>query len=156
MRWCNICLSLSDLFQCPRLPIILNIRQELNFTKIWSNFKLNAKTSLPIKLLICSINIYITDIQIKRQNSKLCCKKSKGKISQNKAHSYARIVWLINHNEAEYQSRVQIPTLPESSDEQTGQSGCPTVHGNQWLSVQGAMKWKVIKISLEYQIFTEK
>ena len=40
----------------------------------------------------------------KRQNSKLFCKKSKGKISQNKPHSYVRILWLINHNEAEYQS----------------------------------------------------
>jgi len=52
--------------------------------------------------------------------------------------------------------RVQIPTLPESSDEQTGGCGCPTVHVNQRLSVQGAMKWKLIKISLEYQILTER
>ena len=48
--------------------------------------------------------------------------------------------------------RVQIPTLPEGSDKQTGGCGCPTVYMNQQVLVQGAMKWKLIKISLDYQI----
>lgn len=52
--------------------------------------------------------------------------------------------------------RVQIPTLPESGDEQTGECGCPTVHLNWWLSVQEATKWKLIKISLAYQILIER